>query len=331
MRHIILISCSMLLLMSFISVNDEYFPEPIYPIADSDSPIPALGRELFHDPILSKDSTVSCASCHSQYNAFAHSDHALSHGIADRIGIRNAPALINLAWSESFMWDGASFLLEAQVLTPLTAHHEMDNSLDTILNRLNKHPKYSYLVQQAFGKSPIQTKHVLKAIADYESTLISRNSRYDSMRIHLVEFTEQEKKGYALFKQYCNRCHAEPLFTNGQFANNALPINTSLNDMGRFRITDDSAHIRHFKIPTLRNLLYSFPYMHDGRFKRLRDVLKHYAEGINMHDETRNIKSPIPLSSNDITDLMSFLHALTDRTFIFNPAFSQIHYPQRNQ
>jgi len=321
----------MLLLMSFISVNVEYFPEPIYPIANPDSPIVSLGRELFHDPILSKDSTVSCASCHSQYNAFAHSDHALSHGIADRIGTRNAPALVNLAWSESFMWDGASFSLEAQVLTPLTAHHEMDNSLDTILNRLNKHPKYSYLVQQAFGKSPIQTKHVLKAIADYESTLISRNSRYDSMRIHLVEFTEQEKKGYALFKQYCNRCHAEPLFTNGQFANNALPINTSLNDMGRFRITDDSAHIRHFKIPTLRNLLYSFPYMHDGRFKRLRDVLKHYAEGINMHDETRNIKSPIPLSSNDITDLMSFLHALTDRTFIFNPSFSQIHYPQRNQ
>jgi len=209
----------MLLLMSFISVNDEYFPEPIYPIADSDSPIAALGRELFHDPILSKDSTVSCASCHSQYNAFAHSDHALSHGIADRIGTRNAPALVNLAWSESFMWDGASFSLEAQVLTPLTAHHEMDNSLDTIIHRLNKHPKYSNLVQQAFGKSPIQTKH----------------------------------------------------------------------------------------------------------------VLKHYAEGINMHDETRNIKSPIPLSSNDITDLMSFLHALTDRTFIFNPSFSQIHYPQRNQ
>ena len=331
MRHIILISCSMLLLMSFISVNVEYFPEPIYPIANPDSPIVSLGRELFHDPILSKDSTVSCASCHSQYNAFAHSDHALSHGIADRIGTRNAPALVNLAWSESFMWDGASFSLEAQVLTPLTAHHEMDNSLDTILNRLNKHPKYSYLVQQAFGKSPIQTKHVLKAIADYESTLISRNSRYDSMRMHLVEFTEQEKKGYVLFKQYCNRCHAEPLFTNGQFANNALPIDTSLNDMGRFRITDDSAHIRHFKIPTLRNLLYSFPYMHDGRFKRLRDVLNHYAKGINMHDETRSIKSPIPLSSNDITDLISFLHALTDRTFIFNPAFSQIHYPERNQ
>lgn len=321
----------MLLLMSFISVNDEYFPVPKYPIADLDSPIAALGRELFHDPILSKDSTISCNSCHSQYNAFAHSDHALSHGIADRIGTRNAPALINLAWSDSFMWDGASFSLEAQVLTPLTAHHEMDNSLDTILRRLNNHPKYSNLVLQAFGESPIQTKHIVKAIASYESTLISRNSRYDSMRMHLVEFTEQEKKGYALFKQYCNRCHAEPLFTNGQFANNALPIDTSLNDIGRFRITHDSTQIRHFKIPTLRNLLYSFPYMHDGRFKRLRDVLNHYAKGINMHDETRSIKSPIPLSSNDITDLMSFLHALTDRTFIFNPAFSQIHYPQRNQ
>lgn len=331
MRHIILISCSMLLLMSFISVNDEYFPEPTYPIADSDSPIVVLGRELFHDPILSKDSTISCNSCHSQYNAFSHSDHALSHGIADRIGIRNAPALINLAWSESFMWDGASFSLEAQVLTPLTAHHEMDNSLDTILRRLNNQTKYSNMVQQAFGESLIQTKHVIKAIADFESTLISRNSRYDSMRLNLVEFNEQEQKGYTLFKQHCNRCHAEPLFTTGQFANNALPIDTSLNDLGRFRFTHDSNHIRHFKIPTLRNLLYSFPYMHDGRFKRLRDVLKHYAEGINMHDKTRSINNPIPLNSNDITDLIAFLHALTDRTFIFNPAFSHIQNPQRNR
>lgn len=331
MRLITLISCSMLLLMSFISVNDEYFPEPKYPIADSDSPIVALGRELFHDPILSKDSTISCTSCHSQYNAFSHSDHALSHGISDQIGTRNAPALINVAWAESFMWDGASFSLEAQVLTPLTAHHEMDNSLDTILHRLRNHTKYSYLVQQAFGESPIQTKHVLKAIADFESTLISRNSRYDSMRLHLLQFTEQEQKGYQLFKQHCNRCHTEPLFTNGRFANNGLPIDTSLLDFGRFHITQDSAHLRHFKIPTLRNLLYSFPYMHDGRFKRLREVLKHYAEGINMHDNTRSIIKPIPLNSNDIIDLMSFLHALTDRTYIFNPAFSQIQNLQRNR
>lgn len=321
----------MLLLMSFISVNEEYFPKPQYPIAHPSSPIVTLGRALFHDPILSKDSTISCASCHSQFNAFSHSDHALSHGIADRIGTRNAPVLINLAWLNSFMWDGGSFSLEAQVLTPLTAHHEMDNSLDTILRRLNKHPKYSKLVQEVFGESSVQTKHVLRAIADYESTLISRNSRYDSMRMHLVEFNEQERNGYALFKQHCNRCHAEPLFTSGQFANNALQIDTTLNDLGRFRITQDSTHIRHFKIPTLRNLLYSFPYMHDGRFKRLRDVLNHYAVGINMHDEKRSIEKPFPLSTNDITDLMSFLHALTDRTFIFNPTFSTNHYPMRNQ
>ena len=331
MNVIPLISISLLLLMSFITASDEYFPPSTYPIANADSPIVSLGRELFHDPILSKDSTVSCASCHSQFNAFAHSDHSLSHGIADRIGTRNAPALINLAWSDSFMWDGASFSLEAQVLTPLTAHHEMDNSLDTILRRLNKHPKYSYLAQHAFGDSIIKTKHVLKAIADYESTLISRNSRYDSMRLHLVQFTEQEQKGYALFKQHCNRCHEEPLFTNGQFANTALPIDTMLNDLGRFRITQDSAHLRHFKIPTLRNLLYSFPYMHDGRFKRLRDVLNHYVNGINMHDETRSIKTHIPLSTNDMTDLLSFLHALTDRTFIFNTTFSTNQNPVRNQ
>ena len=331
MKQFILIAISLLLLMSFISAKDDYFPSPNYPIADMHSPIVELGRALVHDPILSKDSTISCASCHSQYNAFAHSDHALSHGIGDRIGMRNAPALINLAWSNSYMWDGASFSLEAQVMTPLTAHHEMDNSFDTILQRLNNHPKYSRFFAQVFGASPIQTKHVLKAIASYESTLISRSSRYDSMKLHLVEFTEQEQKGYALFKQHCDRCHTEPLFTSGQFANTALPIDTTLDDLGRFAITQDRAHIRHFKIPTLRNLLYSFPYMHDGRFNRLRDVLKHYAEGINMHDETRSIEKPIPFSSNDITDLMSFLHALTDRTFIFNKTFSNNHYPMRNQ
>jgi cytochrome c peroxidase len=321
----------MFLLMSFISVKLDDFQKPTYPIGNENSPLVLLGKTLFHDPLLSKDSSVSCNSCHSQYNAFSHSDHALSHGIRNRIGIRNAPALINLAWLESFMWDGASFSLEAQVLTPLTAHHEMDNSLDTILQRLNNHQQYSILFKDVFGELPIQTKHVIKSIAAYESILISKNSRYDSMRLHLVQFTEQEQKGYKLFKQHCNRCHTEPLFTTGQFANNGLPIDTSLNDLGRFRITQDSNHIRHFKIPTLRNVLYSFPYMHDGRFKRLRDVLKHYAEGINMHDETRSIKKTIPLSSYDITDLIAFLHALTDRTFIFNPAFSQIQNPQRNR
>jgi cytochrome c peroxidase len=314
----------MLLLMSFITAQVDYFPQSRYTIPDAhkDSSLITLGKQLFHDPILSRDSTISCASCHSQYNAFAHSDHALSHGINDRIGRRNAPALINLAWASTFMWDGASFSLEAQVLTPLTSPHEMDNSLDTILHRLRNQTKYSYLVQQAFGESLIQTKHLLKALAAFEAILISRNSRYDSMRLHLVEFTEQEQRGYALFKEHCNRCHTEPLFTNGDFANNGLSVDTTLNDLGRFRITQDSADMRHFKIPTLRNLLYSFPYMHDGRFKRLRDVLKHYAQGINMHDDHRDIPEPLHFTPNQEIELLAFLHTLTDTSFVFNPNYS---------
>jgi len=138
----------------------------------------------------------------------------------------------------------------------------------------------------------------------------------------IATFTEQESRGYALFKQHCNTCHTEPLFTNGSFANNGLPIDTVLNDLGRFAITHDSSDIRHFKVPTLRNLLYSFPYMHDGRFKRLRDVIKHYTQLIDFTDSFRDIPRPLLLNEREQTEILSFLHTLTDKTYIFNPEFS---------
>lgn len=310
--------------MAFKAGLPEYFPQPKTALPDlhKDSSLIALGRTLFHDPLLSRDSSISCASCHSQYNAFSHSDHPLSHGINDRIGKRNAPSLVNLAWQKEFMWDGASFSLEAQALVPLTSEHEMDNDPNRIITTLQHHQRYPEYFSKAFGDTTITIARLLRAIAAFERTLISKNAKYDSVMQGIAAFSEQEAKGYTLFKQHCNACHAEPLFTNGSFANNGLSTDTALNDVGRFAITHDSSDIRHFKVPTLRNLLYSFPYMHDGRFKRLRDVIKHYSEFIDINDSFRDIPRPLLLNDREQTEILAFLHTLTDKTFIFNPAFS---------
>ncbi|MEY3312900.1 MAG: hypothetical protein RLZZ578_420 [Bacteroidota bacterium] len=323
-RNLLLIVFSILLLMGFRASIPDYFPQPHHPLPDArnDSMLIYLGKQLFHDPILSRDNSISCASCHSQYNAFAHSDHPLSHGINDRIGKRNAPALMNLAWLDEFMWDGGSFSLEAQTLVPLTTDHEMDNDPNIIVAKLQQHSKYPEYFLRTFGDTKITIARILRAIATFERTLISKNAKYDSVMQGIATFSDQESRGYALFKQHCNTCHTEPLFTNGSFANNGLPIDTVLNDVGRFAITHDSSDIRHFKVPTLRNLLYSFPYMHDGRFKRLRDVIKHYTQLIDFNDSFRDIPRPLLLNEREQTEILSFLHTLTDKTYIFNPEFS---------
>lgn len=320
-----------MLLMGFNNEIPSHIPNPKRALPDSmkDSSRIALGRALFYDPILSRDTTISCASCHSQYNGFTHSDHALSHGIEDRIGKRNAPSLVNLTWSDAFMWDGASFSLEAQVLTPLTAHHEMDNSLDTIIYRLKMHDRYPSMFYDAYKDSTITIAHIVKSIASFESQFISFQSRYDSVQRELTVFTDQEKTGYALFKQHCNSCHQEPLFTNNAFADNGLSMNTALPDSGRYAITNAMQDMRHFKVPTLRNIVYTFPYMHDGRFSRLRDVLNHYAYNIDTTDVYRDIIKPMNLTSNQITDVMAFLYTLTDKSFLFNPRFGDPMYLQR--
>jgi cytochrome c peroxidase len=227
------------------------------------------------------------------------------------------------------MWDGASFSLEAQVLTPLTAHHEMDNSLDTIIYRLKMHDRYPSMFYDAYKDSTITIAHIVKSIASFESQFISFQSRYDSVQKELTVFTDQENTGYALFKQHCNSCHQEPLFTNNAFSDNGLSMNKALPDSGRYAITNAMQDMRHFKVPTLRNIVYTFPYMHDGRFSRLRDVLNHYAYNIDTTDLNRDIIKPMYLTSNQITDVMAFLYTLTDKSFLFNPRFGDPMYLQR--
>lgn len=300
------------------------WPEPLYDF--SQNPLTPegieLGRKLFYEPMLSKDGTISCANCHLSYTAFTHVDHALSHGIGDSIGTRNSLALMNLAWSSSFMWDGAVNHLDMQALAPISHPNEMGETLPAVISKLQNSSAYPGLFQEAFGDSLITGEHFLKAFSQFELTLISSNSKYDQVKRNEpgVEFSEQEQRGYQIFQQQCASCHLEPLFTNGEFANNGLPLDNTLMDMGRMQVTQQPGDARKFKIPTLRNIEFSSPYMHDGRFKRLSQVLRHYTSGIAESGTLApTLQKGLEMSSSEQVDVIAFLLTLSDKTFLFNP------------
>lgn len=279
-----------------------------------------LGRALFYDPLLSANGTISCASCHSPYTAFAHTDHALSHGIHDSVGIRNAPALMNLAWQKSFMWDGAIHHLDFQALAPMTNKAEMAETFPNVIRKINSSSFYKAGFEKAFGDTIISGPEILKSMAMFMASLISCHTKYDSVMQHSALFTAQESSGYHLFQQHCNSCHREPLFTSGGYAANGLPADTTLNDTGRERITGNAADRYLFKVPTLRNVQFTAPYMHDGRFKTIRQVLRHYTSGISQTDSVSpELKNGVHLTADEQTDLLAFLQTLSDRSFLFDP------------
>ena len=310
----------------------DSWPRPVYdfrnnPISEDGI---ALGRSLFYDPILSADSSISCASCHLSYTAFTHVDHALSHGIHDSIGDRNSLALMNLAWSNNFMWDGAVNHLDMQALAPITHAAEMGGDIKAVVEKLNASEVYSDRFKAIYGMDEIDGAIVLKSLAQFQVTLISADSKYDKVmaREEGVHFTAQEERGLALFNSSCNSCHQAPLFTTGDFANNGLPVDMYLNDTGRMRVTRESADSLKFKIPTLRNIEFSKPYMHDGRFKTLSQVLDHYRSGIlDSPTLEAELAGGIALSSDEKVDLIAFLLTLTDRAFLFNPNHA---FPRNN-
>lgn len=302
-------------------IYPKYFPAPAYdflknPLTDEKV---ELGRRLFYDPALSRDSSISCASCHAPFNAFAHVDHDLSHGIEDRIGTRNAPALMNLAWHPVFMTDGAVNHLDVQALAPISHPDEMDFTLAGVVERLGRIPTYQTAFEIAWGDKGITGERVLKSLSQFQLTLVSANAKYDSVMRGEGEFTVQEAKGYLIFKENCNSCHREPLFSTFGFANNGLPLDPTLNDLGRMKISSRPEDSLKFKIPSLRNIEYSFPYMHDGRFAKLSHVLQHYTNGIQ-HGPTLSpeLASPIRLSTDEKVDLTAFLLTLSDRHFVFD-------------
>lgn len=328
-KHITLlgIACSILLL-SFSKVHTRAkfiqpkgWPKPSYNFSKNkitDEGV-RLGRVLFYDPILSRDSTISCASCHLQYTAFTHSDHNLSHGIDGLKGTRNSGTLFNLAWSPSFMWDGGVNNLEVQPINPITSPVEMDSKLEDAIARLNQSPRYRTMFYKAFKDSIVTSQHLFKALAQFTLLLESYNSKYDKVmrKEKDVSFTPEEQNGYTLFKKNCASCHTEPLFTNHTFQNNGLPVDAELNDIGRMKITGNPADSLKFKVPSLRNIFVSNPYMHDGRFRSLEKVLNHYTDGI-VHSATlaKELQTKITMNKREKLDVIAFLRTLSDKQFL---------------
>lgn len=333
-KHIILLGIAILISFAFVlkvTSTPLYFeipkswPKTTY--AFSDNPLTEegfqLGRHLFYDPILSRDGTISCSSCHLQATGFTHVDHELSHGIDGRIGTRNSMVLMNLAWSKTFMWDGGVNHLDVQAIAPITSSVEMDETIESVVCKLQKSEKYQVLFEKAFGDKKITGQRLLKALSQFELMLVSANSKYDKVLRKEERFTESEQKGYTLFQTNCASCHKEPLFTSEKFENNGLPIDSSLNDMGRMKITNHKMDSLKFKVPTLRNSQFTFPYMHDGRFKTLTEVVKHYNSGIHFSKSlSKQLRKPMHFTPNDRVDLVSFLLTLTDKEFLFNKRFT---------
>ncbi|RAJ02481.1 cytochrome c peroxidase [Chitinophaga skermanii] len=304
------------------------FPTPTYSFANNKLTKNgiALGKRLFYDPRLSRDGTISCGFCHQQFAAFAHFDHPLSHGIDNRTGIRTVPSLFNLIWQTSFMWDGGVNHLEVQPLTPITDENEMGETLENVLSKLRNNTKYRGMFKAAFGTEEITTERLFKALVQFMATMNSFETKYDSVvnKIGNVQFTTSEAAGYTIFKAKCASCHKEPLFTDQTFRNNGLPYNTFLDDVGRMRITNSTNDYLKFKVPSLRNVIKSPPYMHDGRFYNIYLVFEHYNSGIELSPTVDPlVRNGLQLSTQDQQNLYQFLNTLTDLNFINNKALAE--------
>lgn len=303
------------------------FPEPAYHFSTNSITKDGfeLGRKLFYETKLSADNSISCGSCHIQTSAFTHHGHSVSHGIGDRMGSRNAPPIMNLAWNTSFMWDGGIFDLDLQSIAPITNHVEMDETMANVIAKLKATSEYPALFKKAYGSADITTSNFLKALSQFMLMCVSSNSRYDSVMRHEPgkQFTPDEQEGYALFSQHCSSCHREPLFSDNTFRNNGISI-SMVNDEGRYLVTQQDTDRYKFKVPSLRNLQYTAPYMHDGRFLTLDAVLDHYTTQVQ---QTPNLDpllhSGIPLTVTERIKLLAFLNTLNDRSFISDKRFAE--------
>jgi cytochrome c peroxidase len=198
----------------------------------------------------------------------------------------------------------------------------MDETLANVVSKLQKNEKYQALFLAAFGDANITGQRVLKALSQFELHLISSNSKYDKVMRKEAAFSVQEQNGYKLFKTNCASCHNEPLFTSEKFERNGLELDTTLNDIGRQKITGNSNDYLLFKVPTLRNIQFTFPYMHDGRFKKLTEVIKHYNSLGNDKNLPKQLQKPMLLSDNERVDLVAFLYTLSNKEFLFDKRFS---------
>ncbi len=281
-----------------------------------------LGRRLFYEPALSRTRTISCGSCHEQENGFADPD-PVSSGVDDLQGTRNAPSLSNLAWSQHFFWDGRATSLEEQAGKPIENPVEMDLSLDDAVARLSEQTSYVRDFEVAYDDA-ITADNLRRALASFVRTLVSGHSPYDE---HLAgddtRFSEAAARGEAFFfgeKAECFHCHTEGALTNDGFFNDGSYLDGG--DEGRKLITERLGDLGKFKVPGLRNISVTAPYMHDGSVPTLREVVERYAAGGLGHPSTDPQIGRFVLSPVELDDLLAFFEALTDPQFLTDPRFS---------
>ena len=279
-----------------------------------------LGEKLFSDPILSRGKAISCASCHIPAFAFADTA-AFSVGDKGTLLSRNSPALTNLSGRTDFFWDGRASSLEEQVLGPLNAHDEMDLPVEQAVERLKQDPFYNTAFQKVF-KTEVNQKNLLSAIAAFERTLETTDTPYDRyLDGDEKAMSAEAVRGRILFigKAGCATCHSGEDFTADRFKSIGLFNGKELTDPGRFKITKDSAHIGMFKVPGLRNVAVTAPYMHNAMFKTLKEVVEYYNTPdkfvSNSINRDLSLGASLHLSDNEVNDVVAFLEALTDERF----------------
>jgi cytochrome c peroxidase len=294
-----------------------------------------LGKLLFFEKKMSADGTQSCASCHNQSFGFTDNGHPLSKGILGLEGKRNSMPIFNLLLhNNGFFWDGRAKSLREQSLKPIQDHLEMNESLNNVVQKLSEDDYYKNLFAAAFGDPKITEERIGLALEQYLFSIVSGDSKFDRVRAGIDSFTASEKRGQLIFNtEYnpasgktgadCFHCHSEANFTNNQFLNNGL--DSIFTDYGREKATGKSSDRGKFQTPSLRNVAVTAPYMHDGRFKTLLEVINHYDHNIKesstLDPNMYSIKNGIHLTEPEKQDLIAFLKTLTDHTFLNNPNY----------
>lgn len=280
----------------------------------------ALGELLFHENKLSGNNTISCASCHNRTQAFAD-NVPQAVGIYGRVGLRNTPAIQNLAFLNFYNWDGNVLLLEKQPLVPIITHEEMNSSIVEVMAKLKDVPAYRELLLKAFGDEQLTADRIYRSLAQYMYSLISVDSKYDQvMEEKGAQFSESEARGHSVFKSKCATCHSGALFTDQSFRNIGFPLNPSSEEAGRGRVTGIPSDYMRFRVPSLRNVAYTAPYGSFGQFKSLMELLDYMDKGVLSADNLDSIfqdnGNRLPLSEQEKSDIIAFLHTLSDQGFV---------------
>ena len=313
-------------------VRPDNFPELAYDL--SKNPVTKngfeLGKKLFYDGKLSANGFISCGFCHEQRFAFTHHGHQFSHGIDDLEGTRNTPAIQNMAFQKQFTWDGATSHLDLFPIIPITNEVEMGETMTGVLGKLQGDVEYQRLFASAFDNAEVNTENFLKALSQFMVMMISANSKYDKYVRNEPggDFSEEEKTGLALFESKCASCHKTDLFTDDSFRNNGLPPYPGINDIGRAEVSGSAADNYKFKVPSLRNVAVTAPYMHDGRFGSLQSVLNFYNSGVQDSETLdpilkQNGKLGVTLSPEEQEALIAFLNTLTDEAYLNDKRFAE--------